>query len=155
MAKRGPKPKKTENYVDPELFKLLLKEYYISGKGEDTLALYITKIANGLSCSSNFINYTYKDEMIGDALVKMYTAVKNRKFNVDSEYNPFSYFTTIAFHAFINRIKKEKKHNEALNEYRSRFYEQDLNAQTDINIYVKPDGHGDDEASDDSGSSNE
>ena len=31
MAKRGPKPKKTENYVDPELFKILLKEYYISG----------------------------------------------------------------------------------------------------------------------------
>ena len=45
MAKRGPKPKKTENYVDPELFKILLKEYYISGKAEDTLALYITKIA--------------------------------------------------------------------------------------------------------------
>ena len=147
MAKRGPKPKKTENYVDPELFKLLLKEYYISGKGEDTLALYITKIANGLSCSSNFINYTYKDEMIGDALVKMYTAVKNRKFNVDSEYNPFSYFTTIAFHAFINRIKKEKKHTEALNEYRSRFYEEEMMESSDANIYVKPDNLDSEESS--------
>ena len=147
MAKRGPKPKKTENYVDPELFKILLKEYYISGKGEDTLALYITKIANGLSCSSNFINYTYKDEMIGDALVKMYTAVKNHKFNVDSEYNPFSYFTTIAFHAFINRIKKEKKHTEALNEYRSRFYEEEMMESSDANIYVKPDNLDSEESS--------
>ncbi len=32
-----------------------------------------------------------------------------KKFDINSEYNPFSYFTTIAFHAFINRIKKEKK----------------------------------------------
>ena len=83
MAKRGPKPKKTEYYVDPEQFKLNLVEYYKTGKGEDILAEYINKIANGLSYSSNFINYTYKDEMIGDALVKMFTAVKNHKFNIE------------------------------------------------------------------------
>jgi hypothetical protein len=34
MAKRGPKPKKTEHYVDPEQFKLNLIEYYKTGKGE-------------------------------------------------------------------------------------------------------------------------
>ena len=155
MAKRGPKPKKTEYYVDPEQFKLNLVEYYKTGKGEDILAEYINKIANGLSYSSNFINYTYKDEMIGDALVKMFTAVKNHKFNIESEHNPFSYFTTIAFHAFINRIKKEKKHNEAINEYTSRFYEEELKSNSDVNIYVKPDGYGDDEAPDDAGPSHE
>jgi len=155
MAKRGPKPKKTEHYVDPEQFKLNLIEYYKTGKGEDVLAEYISKIANGLSYSSNFINYTYKDEMIGDALVKMFTAVKNHKFDIKSEYNPFSYFTTIAFHAFINRIKKEKKHNEAINEYKSRFYEEELNNNSDVNIYVKPDGYGDDEVPDNASSINE
>ena len=139
MAKRGPKPKKTEHYVDPVLFKQQLVTYYKTGAGEDLLAESVSKIAYCLSYSSNFINYTYKDEMIGDALVKMFTAVKNHKFDVTSEYNPFSYFTTIAFHAFINRIKKEKKHTEAINEYKSRFYEQELNEGTDVNIYVKPD----------------
>jgi len=159
MAKRGPKPKKTEHYVDPALFKQQLTEYYKTGIGEDLLAESISKIAHGLSYSSNFINYTYKDEMIGDALVKMFTAVKNHKFNVESEHNPFSYFTTIAFHAFINRIKKEKKHTEAINEYKSRFYEQELNENTDINIYVKPDnvewGDDGDDNGDSSSSSNE
>jgi len=159
MAKRGPKPKKTEHYVDPALFKQQLTEYYKTGIGEDLLAESISKIAHGLSYSSNFINYTYKDEMIGDALVKMFTAVKNHKFNVESEHNPFSYFTTIAFHAFINRIKKEKKHTEAINEYKSRFYEQELNENTDINIYVKPDnvewGDDGDDNGDSSNSSNE
>ena len=139
MAKRGPKPKKTEYYIDPAVFKQQLVEYYKdSATNERLIAESINKIANGLSYSSNFINYTYKDEMIGDAIVKMFTAVKNKKFNVDSEHNPFSYFTTIAFHAFINRIKKEKKHTEALNEYRSRFYEQELMESSDANIYVKP-----------------
>jgi hypothetical protein len=140
MAKRGPKPKKTEYYIDPVIFKQQLVEYYKdSAKNEKVIAESINKIAHGLSFSSNFINYTYKDEMIGDAIVKMYTAVKNKKFNVDSEHNPFSYFTTIAFHAFINRIKKEKKHTEALNEYKSRFYEQEMMESSDANIYVKPD----------------
>jgi len=139
MAKRGPKPKKTEYYIDPAVFKQQLVEYYKdSTKNESLIAESINKIAYGLSYSSNFINYTYKDEMIGDAIVKMFTAVKNKKFNVESEHNPFSYFTTIAFHAFINRIKKEKKHTEALNEYRSRFYEQELMESSDANIYVKP-----------------
>ena len=146
MARRGPKPKKTEFYIDPVLFKQQLVNYYQDSSNEDEIAISISKIANGLSHSSNFIGYTYKDEMIGDAIVKMITAVKNKKFNVESEHNPFSYFTTIAFHAFINRIKKEKKHNDALNEYRSRFYEEAMMDSSDAHIYVKPDHEdGDDE----------
>lgn len=139
MAKRGPKPKKTEYYIDPVVFKQQLVDYYNSNINEDVIAESISKIAYGLSYSSNFINYTYKDEMIGDAIVKMFTAVKNKKFDINSEHNPFSYFTTIAFHAFINRIKKEKKHTEAVNEYKSRFYEQEMMESSDANIYVKPD----------------
>ena len=139
MAKRGPKPKKTEYYIDPAVFKQQLVDYYHHNTCEDVIAESVSKIAYGLSYSSNFINYTYRDEMIGDAIVKMFTAVKNKKFDITSEYNPFSYFTTIAFHAFINRIKKEKKHAEAINEYRSRFYAEELMNSSDANIYVKPD----------------
>jgi DNA-directed RNA polymerase specialized sigma24 family protein len=73
----------------------------------------------------------------------MYAAVKNKKFNIDSEYNPFSYFTTIAFHAFINRIKKEKRYHETLTEYKERFYGEELNENCDIDVYVKPTGDDD------------
>lgn len=138
MAKRGPKPKKTEFYVDPEVFKAQLTDYYKTNVIKDDLADCLNKIAKGLSYSSNFINYTYRDEMVGDALVKMYTAVKNKKFDIKSEHNPFSYFTTIAFNAFINRIKKEKKHHDTLTEYKERMYEQELTENCDIDLYVKP-----------------
>ena len=106
----------------------------------------ITKIAHGLSYAPNFINYSYKDEMIGDAVVKMFTALFNKKFNLEAtdsngnKYNPFSYFTTIAFHAFINRIKKEKRHHEALTQYKERIYEESLNygQNAQQTVYVKP-----------------
>ena len=136
--RRGPKPKKTEYYVDPRELKKELVEYYDSEECSRELGDMIHKIAHGLSYSSNFINYTYRDEMVGDALVKMYTAVTNKKFDITSEYNPFSYFTTIAFHAFINRIKKEKKHTETINEYKEKVYEQEMIDSTDGMVYVKP-----------------
>tara|TARA_R110002124_G_scaffold103588_2_gene252730 strand:+ start:830 stop:1309 length:480 start_codon:yes stop_codon:yes gene_type:complete len=136
--RRGPKPKKTEYYVDPRDLKAELVAYYDSEDCSRELADMIHKIAHGLSYSSNFINYTYRDEMVGDALVKMYTAVTNKKFDITSEYNPFSYFTTIAFHAFINRIKKEKKHTETLNQYKEKVYEQEMIDSTDGMVYVKP-----------------
>ena len=136
--RRGPKPKKTEHYVDPRELKKELVNYYKNDKCSRELGDMIHKIAHGLSYSSNFINYTYKDEMVGDALVKMYTAVTNKKFDIESEYNPFSYFTTIAFHAFINRIKKEKKHTETLNQYKEKVYEAEMADSTDGMVYVKP-----------------
>lgn len=136
--RRGPKPKKTEFYVDPRELKEELVNYYKTDNCTRHLGDMIHKIAHGLSYSSNFINYTYRDEMVGDALVKMYTAVTNKKFDIESEHNPFSYFTTIAFHAFINRIKKEKKHAETLSEYKEKVYEEEMLGSTDGRVYVKP-----------------
>jgi DNA-directed RNA polymerase specialized sigma24 family protein len=131
---------KENYYIDPKEFKDSLRQYYETDKLTDDLAENIKKIAYGLSYNPSFINYTYKDDMIGDALIKMYAALKHKKYNFDNNSNPFSYFTTIAFHAFINRIKKEKRHHEALKNYRERVYE-DIMTDPDISnchIYVKP-----------------
>lgn len=131
---------KDEFYVDPANFKREIEEFYVSNSCTTTLGECLNKIAKGLSYSPSFINYTYKDEMIGDALVKMYAALKHKKYNVTSETNPFSYFTTIAFHAFINRIKREKKHHQTLEDYRDNHYQQMLTSSADGNgfVYSKP-----------------
>ena len=138
---------KKEHYVDPDEFKQSLNEYYTSDIMTNQLGEYLKKIAYGLSNSSNFINYTYKDDMVGDALIKMYSALKYKKYKFDTNTNPFSYFTTIAFHAFINRIKKEKRHHEAVTAYKERVYES-LMSDPDFsvgNIYIKPILDSDDE----------
>ena len=81
----------------------------------------------------------------------MYSALKNKKYSFATGSNPFSYFTTIAFHAFINRIKKEKRHHEAIKNYRERMYETLMTDPETSNglIYVKPssdyDGYGEDQ----------
>lgn len=131
---------KENYYVDPEEFKTSLKKYYDTDVMTDDLAEIIKKIAYGLSYNGSFINYTYKDDMIGDALIKMYSALKNKKYSFAAASNPFSYFTTIAFHAFINRIKKEKRHHEAVKNYREKMYE-DIMTDPEISnglVYVKP-----------------
>ena len=65
------------------------------------------KIAEGLSHKPNFINYTFKDDMISDGIENCLTAVE--KFDPERSTNPFAYYTQIIFFAFVRRIQKEKK----------------------------------------------
>lgn len=137
------KPKDKVHYVNSREFEDEIKSYYKTDVMTDKLCESINKIANGLSYAPNFLNYSYKEDMVGDAVVKMFSALKNKKFKIDCGFSPFSYFTTIAFHAFINRIKKEKKHHEALNEYREKVYtELMLNPEENngAHIYIEPTG---------------
>lgn len=136
------KPKEKVHYVNGKEFEEEIRCYYKTGVVTQKLGESLTKIANGLSYAPNFINYSYKDDMIGDAIVKMFSALRNKKFKLDTGFSPFSYFTTIAFHAFINRIKKENKHHAVLNEYRDKVYTDlmlnpDDNGNT-YNVYVEP-----------------
>ena len=137
------KPKDKVHYVNSREFEDEIRNYYNTDLMTDKLCESLNKIANGLSYAPNFLNYSYKEEMVGDAIVKMFSALKNKKFKIDCGFSPFSYFTTIAFHAFINRIKKEKKHHEAVNEYREKVYTE-LMLNPDENngahIYIEPTG---------------
>lgn len=142
-VKKKIKPKDKVHYVNSREFEDEIRNYYKTDAMTDKLCDSLNKIANGLSYAPNFMNYSYKEEMVGDAIVKMFSALKNKKFKIDCGFSPFSYFTTIAFHAFINRIKKEKKHHEAVNEYREKVYN-DLMLNPDENggahIYIEPTG---------------
>jgi hypothetical protein len=142
------KPKDKVHYVNSREFEDEIRNYYNTDTMTDKLCESINKIANGLSYAPNFLNYSYKEDMVGDAVVKMFSALKNKKFKIDCGFSPFSYFTTIAFHAFINRIKKEKKHHEAINEYREKVYtELMLNPEENngAHIYIEPTGDDADE----------
>lgn len=112
------------NYVDPiEMENLIIKYYDEGGKNiPSELADMIQKIATRLGYAQNFINYSYKEEMIGDAIIKMITALTRKRFKCKSGYNPFSYFTKVAYRAFQNRIKKEKKEHDTIHRYQNEVY---------------------------------
>lgn len=67
----------------------------------------ILLIANNLAKKPNFVNYTYKDEMISDGIENCLQYIDN--FDPSKSNNPFAYFTQIIYYAFIRRIHKEKK----------------------------------------------
>lgn len=64
-------------------------------------------IATHLSYRPNFINYPYREEMIGDGIENCLMYASN--FDPSKSKNPFSYFTQIIYFAFLRRIAKEKK----------------------------------------------
>jgi len=64
-------------------------------------------IAQRLSYKPNFINYSYREEMISDGIENCVSYIDN--FDPDKSDNPFAYFTQIIYFAFLRRIQKEKK----------------------------------------------
>lgn len=66
------------------------------------------KIANQLAFKSNFINYSFREDMVLDAIENCLTYIDN--FDPEKSNNPFAYFTQITYYAFIRRIQKEKRH---------------------------------------------
>jgi len=65
------------------------------------------KIAENLSHKPNFLSYTFRDEMVADAIENCVMYVDN--FDPAKSSNPFAYFTQITYYAFLRRIQKEKK----------------------------------------------
>ena len=111
-------PRKKQHYVDNSKLLEVMSEYreqYLIAKDNDIEPPVIPdyagecflKIANGLSFRPNFINYTYRDEMISDGIENCLQYVYN--FDPNKSNNPFAYFTQIIYFAFIRRIQKEKK----------------------------------------------
>ena len=67
----------------------------------------ILMIANRLSTKPNFINYSYREEMVSDGVENCICYIDN--FDPLKSTNPFAYFTQIIYYAFLRRILKEKK----------------------------------------------
>ena len=128
---------KEKFYVDPKEFDEQIMVYYNTNVMSDKLAEMISKISNKLSYASNFINYSYREEMVGDGIIRMMKALISKKYNRAKGTNPFSYFTRIAFNAFRNRIKKEKHMHETHEKYQREYF---LMAQN-CNNYVKNKGN--------------
>ena len=81
----------------------------------DYIAQCFLKIAEGLSHKSNFIRYTYREEMVMDAVENCLKAIEN--YNLEAatrtgKPNAFAYFTQISWYAFLRRIAKEKKQQD-------------------------------------------
>lgn len=129
MKKRKSRKTTDEHYVDNKQFLQAMKDWKEEcriaknlNKPVPIVSNYIgecfMKIANHLSYRPNFINYTYRDEMISDGIENCVQYSYN--FNPEKSTNPFAYFTQIIYYAFVRRIQKEKKQSHIKNKMMER-----------------------------------
>ena len=121
------KPQDKPHYVNNKEFSLAVVDYCNrlqkaqkqKSKKIPVIDNYIAecflKIAEGLSHKSNFIRYTYREEMVMDAVENCLKAIKNYDIETATRTgtpNAFAYFTQISWYAFLRRIEKEKKQQD-------------------------------------------
>tara|TARA_A200000159_G_scaffold161068_1_gene182298 strand:- start:2083 stop:2694 length:612 start_codon:yes stop_codon:yes gene_type:complete len=125
------KPKDKPHYVNNAQFSqsvvdycTLVKESKESGGKQPIIPDYIAtcflKICEGLSHKANFVRYTYREEMVMDAVENCLKAIQN--YNIEAatrtgKPNAFAYFTQISWFAFLRRIEKEKKQQDIKMKY--------------------------------------
>ena len=134
------KPKQKPHYVDNKKFLVAMTDYRElrikaeeEGQKRPQVTNYIgecyLKIANHLSYRPNFINYTYRDDMISDGIENCLQYMDN--FDPAKSKNPFAYFTQIIYYAFIRRIQKEKKQQQVKQKMIANFGEEQMMDQLD------------------------
>lgn len=106
------------HYVDNALLYETFVDWYAAieaaeseGREPPEMPAYVTEailaIPRRLATKGNFSGYSYKEDMIADAIENSIRYVRN--FNPAKSKNPFSYFTQISYYAFLRRIGLEKK----------------------------------------------
>ena len=147
--------KKKTNYINnPDFLKAMIeyREKVASASDEckprPQVPRYIgecfLKIATRLSHKPNFINYSFRDEMICDGVENCMQYIDN--FDPEKSNNPFAYFTQIIYFAFLRRIDKEKKQlyikfklSERMNIDENTSDRQDHDSGEDFNDHIKND----------------
>lgn len=127
------KPKEKPHYVNNAQFSQAVVEHVsntIKKKENnepkpivpDYIARCFLKIAEGLSHKANFVRYTYREELVMDAVENCLKAIEN--YNIETatrtgKPNAFAYFTQISWYAFLRRIQKEKRQQDVKLKYMS------------------------------------
>ena len=120
------KPKEKPHYVNNKEFSQAVVDYVKEvnaavAKDQEIpvvpnyVAECLLKISERLSHKSNFVRYTYREEMVMDAVENCLKALKN--YDVEAatrggKPNAFGYFTQISWFAFLRRIQKEKRQQD-------------------------------------------
>ena len=80
------------------------------GRITNELARMILLIAERFSCKSNFVGYSFREDMVSFAMVNL--MANALKFNPEKSNNPFAFYTTAIRNSFLQYLADEKKHRD-------------------------------------------
>jgi DNA-directed RNA polymerase specialized sigma24 family protein len=89
-----------------------IHEYRETGIVSEELGGYLYKIAFNYANKGSFYGYTWKEDMVSEAVLTCIKYMYNFNPMAQKRPNPFAYFTTIIHNAFLNYIRKQKKHSK-------------------------------------------
>ncbi len=72
------------------------------------LAGMLKLLTERYSCHPNFIGYSFREDMCGEALVNL--SRNALLFNPEKSSNPFAFYTTAIYHSFLQYLNTEKRH---------------------------------------------
>lgn len=107
------------NYINNKEFYNELVKWYESGentKMPDSIARAIIQICENLARSGKFAGYTWKEDMIQDAILVCVKSARN--FNPEKTENPFAYFTQVAYNAFRRFLNIEHTRLATIENYK-------------------------------------
>ncbi len=89
-----------------------LAKYKTTGSISEELGNAIFIIASNYSRKGSFSSYSWREDMVSEAVLTCLRYMHNFDPDKSKNPNPFAYFTTICHNAFINYIRKQKKHSK-------------------------------------------
>jgi DNA-directed RNA polymerase specialized sigma24 family protein len=110
--KRSADPNSKKNYVTNSQLMPYIFKYRETGTVPEELGAMLLKIAENYSNKGSFHGYTWKDDMVADAVFTCIRYIHNFDPIRYEDPNPFAYFTSIVRNAFLNYIRKQKKHSK-------------------------------------------
>ena len=115
--------KNKQYYINPKELRAELAKYKEEDIISEELGAMILKIAQRYASKPNFSGYSYKEEFIGTAVLRMIEQLHKLDLN-HPKCNPFAYLTQICHFKFIEKINKEKKYQTLKTRLKDHYYDE-------------------------------
>lgn len=96
----------TNDYLMPLIIAAKADNNTLSPKLAEALMLIVQRF----SFSSNFVGYSFREDMVSFALVNL--CANWHKYNEIDYANPFAYYTQAAYHSFLQFLASEQKQRD-------------------------------------------
>lgn len=138
VKERRKRTAKTSNlYIDKNEMIVEILKYHASGVISEVLGEMFMRLAIRYTSKYNFSGYTYRDDMIAEAVFRMVEQID--KFDVNHPtQNPFAYFTTVAHRQILTVLNKEEKYRDLKDSVRTMMWD-DLCTDEHINMTINND----------------